>query len=77
MILHDTKMEELVKTDFPNDLIAVAEAQRLLGVSHAKIAQLIRDGVLRYFPNPLDKRVKLVSQTEVLSLKPNRVDKAA
>jgi hypothetical protein len=70
-------MEERVKTDFPKDLIAVAEAQRLLGVSHAKIAQLIRDGVLKHFPNPLDKRVKLVSQTEVLSLKPNRVDKAA
>ena len=61
----------------PNDLIAVAEAQRLLGVSHAKIAQLIREGALRYFPNPLDKRVKLISQTEVLALKPHRVDKAA
>ena len=35
----------------PNDLIAVAEAQRLLGVSHAKIAQLIRDGALRHFPD--------------------------
>jgi predicted DNA-binding transcriptional regulator AlpA len=61
----------------PNDLIAVAEAQRLLGVSHAKIAQLIREGMLRHFPNPLDRRVKLVSRTEVLALKPNRVDIAA
>ena len=61
----------------PNDLVAVSEAQRLLGVSHAKIAQLIREGVLRYFPNPLDRRVKLVSRSEVLALKPNRVDQAA
>lgn len=61
----------------PNDLVAVSEAQRLLGVSHAKIAQLIREGVLRHFPNPLDRRVKLVSRSEVLALKPNRVDKAA
>jgi hypothetical protein len=61
----------------PNDLVAVSEAQRLLGVSHAKIAQLIREGVLRYFPNPLDRRVKLVSRSEVMALKPNRVDKAA
>lgn len=61
----------------PDDLIAVAEAQRLLGVSHAKIAQLIREGTLRHYPNQLDRRVKLVSMAEVLSLKPKRVDKAA
>jgi hypothetical protein len=61
----------------PNDLIAASEAQRLLGVSHAKMAQLIREGTLRHFPNPLDRRVKLVSRSEVLALKPNRVDKAA
>ena len=61
----------------PNDLVAVSEAQRLLGVSHAKMAQLIREGTLRHFPNPLDRRVKLVSRSEVLALKPNRVDKAA
>lgn len=61
----------------PNDLIAASEAQRLLGVSHAKIAQLIRDGMLRHFTNPLDRREKLVSRSEALALKPNRVDKAA
>ena len=61
----------------PEDLVAVAEAQRLLGVSHAKIAQLIREGALRHFPNPLDRRVKLVSRAEVLALKPKRVDIAA
>jgi predicted DNA-binding transcriptional regulator AlpA len=61
----------------PDDLVAVAEAQRLLGVSHAKIAQLIREGALRHFPNPLDRRVKLVSRAEVLALKPKRVDIAA
>ena len=66
-----------MNTEKPNDLMAASEAQRLLGVSHAKIAQLIREGVLRHFPNPLDRRVKLVSRSEVLALKPNRVDKAA
>ncbi len=63
--------------DMPSDLVAVAEAQRLLGVSHAKIAKLIREGTIRHFPNPLDRRVKLVSRSEVLALKPQRVDKAA
>lgn len=61
----------------PEDLMAASEAQGLLGVSHAKIAQLIREGVLRHFPNLLDRRVKLVSRSEVLTLRPNRVDKAA
>lgn len=66
-----------MNSEIPNDLMAVAEAQRLLGVSHAKIAQLLKEGMLRHFPNPLDRRVKLVSRSEVLALKPGRVDKAA
>lgn len=66
-----------MNSETPNDLMAVAEAQRLLGVSHAKIAQLIKEGILRHFRNPLDRRVKLVSRSEVLALKPGRVDKAA
>lgn len=66
-----------MNSETPNDLMAVAEAQRLLGVSHAKMAQLIKEGMLRHFPNPLDRRVKLVSRSEVLALKPRRVDKAA
>ena len=66
-----------MNADMPKDLMAVSEAQRLLGVSHAKMAQLIREGTLRHFPNPLDRREKLVSRSEALALKPNRVDKAA
>jgi hypothetical protein len=66
-----------MNAEMPNDLMAVSEAQRLLGVSHAKMAQLIREGTLRHFPNPLDRREKLVSRSEALALKPNRVDKAA
>lgn len=66
-----------MKIERPNDLMAASEAQRLLGVSHAKIAQLIREGVLRHFPNLPDRRVKLFSRSEVPALKPNRVDKAA
>jgi predicted DNA-binding transcriptional regulator AlpA len=66
-----------MNTERPDDLVAASEAQRLLGVSHATMARLIREGTLRHFPNPLDRRVKLVSRSEVLALKPNRVDKAA
>lgn len=55
--------------DKPADLIRVAEARKLLGVSRIKIAELIRDGYIRHFPYPLDKRVKLVSKSEVLALR--------
>lgn len=65
-----------MKNETPNDLITVAEAQQLLGVSHAKMSKLIREGVIRYFPNPLDGREKLVSQEEVLALIPKRAEAA-
>jgi Helix-turn-helix domain len=69
-------MNKLMENTQPNDLIAVAEAQRLLGVSHAKIAQLIKTGLIRHFSNPLDRRVKLVSKAEVEALKPKRAEAA-
>jgi hypothetical protein len=56
----------------PGDLIPVAEARKLLGVSPTKMAQLIKDEVVRHFPDLLDKRVKLVSESEILSLKSGR-----
>jgi predicted DNA-binding transcriptional regulator AlpA len=58
-----------MQNDKPDDLIRVAEARKLLGVSRIKIAELIRDGYIRHFPYPLDKRVKLVSRSEVLALR--------
>ncbi|MEA2175648.1 MAG: hypothetical protein QOD00_3240, partial [Blastocatellia bacterium] len=57
------------------DLITVAEARKLLGVSPVKMADLLRQGHIRSFPYPLDKRVKLVSRTEALALRLR--DKAA
>lgn len=56
----------------PGDLIPVTEARRLLGVSPAKMSQLLKDGIIRHFPDLLDRRVKLVSESEVLSLKRGR-----
>ncbi len=56
------------------DLIPVAEARKLLGVSPIKMAELLRSGHIRHFPYLLDKRVKLVSRSEVMAL---RRDQAA
>ena len=60
----------------PSDLVNVAEAQRILGVSHFKMSQLIKDGMLNHYPNPIDRRQKLLSKAEVESLKPKRAEAA-
>jgi excisionase family DNA binding protein len=55
--------------DIPKDLITVAEARQLLSIGHTKMAQLIRDGFLRYYITPMDRRVRLVSRAAVEQLK--------
>jgi len=55
--------------DRPTDLMPVKDARSLIGVSHTKMTQLIRDGVVRTYPNVLDRREKLVSKAEVLALR--------
>lgn len=61
----------------PSDLITIKEARTLIGISNTKMAQLIRDGVVRHWIKPLDARVKLVSREEVLSLNTPRRAEAA
>jgi len=60
----------------PVDLITVSEARALLGVSHTKMTQILKKGVIRHFSNPLDGREKLVSKAEVLALIPKRAEAA-
>jgi hypothetical protein len=60
----------------PTDLIPVKDARALIGVSHTKMTQLIREGVVSTYPNVLDKREKLVSKAEVMALRPYRAEAA-
>jgi hypothetical protein len=60
----------------PSDLITANEARALLGVSRMKIANLLKEGVLKTYQNPLDRREKLVSRAEVLELRPKRAEAA-
>ena len=60
----------------PEDLIRTTEARKLLGVSTVKMTQLIKDGVFTVYEDLLDRRVKLISRTEVKALK-HRSVKAA
>ncbi|MBA2731429.1 MAG: hypothetical protein H0U54_00915 [Acidobacteria bacterium] len=52
----------------PDDLITATAARKLLGVSPLKMTRLLKEGVIRHFPDPLDDRKKLVSKGEVLAL---------
>jgi len=56
----------------PADLITTQEARVILQCSRQKMTNLIKEGYLRHFPNPLDKREKLVSEAEVRALQPKR-----
>jgi hypothetical protein len=60
----------------PTDLIPVKDARTLIGVSHTKMTQLIREGVIRTYSNVLDRREKLVSKAAVLALRPYRAEAA-
>lgn len=51
-------------------LITVGEARDRLGVSNHTVARLVREGKLQTYPNPLDKRQKLVDAAEVAGLRP-------
>ena len=48
--------------------MTIAEAQKLLKVSKAKIARLIKEGELTATTDPLDKRFKLVERAQVEAL---------
>jgi hypothetical protein len=60
----------------PEDLITINRAREILGVSTAKIANLVKESALTVYPNPLDKRSKLVSHAEVIALIPKRLEAA-
>ncbi len=62
--------------DTPKDLITATDARKLLGISPLKMSLLLRQGVLRHFPDPLDHRKKLVSKADALALKMPRAEAA-
>lgn len=62
--------------DMPKDLITATAARKLLGISPLKMTSLLKEGVIRHFPDPLDNRKKLVSRSEVLALKMPKAEAA-
>jgi excisionase family DNA binding protein len=51
------------------ELMTLTEVAEALGVSRFKISRLIREGTLRAYVSPLDRRLRLVRQSDVEALK--------
>jgi helix-turn-helix protein len=51
-----------------DDLLTLAQARKLLGVSRPKMVQLITTGALHVEKDPLDARVKAIRRAEVEAL---------
>ena len=51
------------------DFVTLVEAAEELGVSRFKVSRLIRDGELRAFVSPLNRKQKLVRRGDLAALK--------
>lgn len=56
-----------------SELVTVAEARRILGISANKMSALIGSGVLPFEQDPLDRRVKLLRRSDVEGLLRKRI----
>ncbi len=51
-----------------SELVTVAEARRILGISANKMSALIGSGTLPFEQDPLDRRVKLLRRSDIEGL---------
>jgi excisionase family DNA binding protein len=61
----DRDMSKVIEKEW----MKTTEATRYLGVSTATMARMIRDGRIKTYQHPLDRRKKLVRRDEVIYLK--------
>jgi excisionase family DNA binding protein len=54
---------------FPKEWITTTQATAYLGVSSKTMSRLIRDGVIKTYDHPLDRRKKLVRLSDLSALK--------
>lgn len=59
--MHDIKQTK--------EWMTTSKATAFLGVSTKTMARLIREGIIRTYPHPLDRRLKLVRLADVDQLK--------
>lgn len=51
-----------------DEYITATEATKLLGISQNKMAEMLRDGVLVWIPDPFNRRAKLIKRGDVEAL---------
>jgi hypothetical protein len=56
--------DDIQTNEWP-DKLTVAQAHRFLGVSSAKMTQLLSRGLLKAHKNPIDLREKLIKRSEL------------
>ena len=52
----------------PDGYLTLAQARERLAVSHTKVWMMVKDGTLRVYEDPRDRRVKLVRAEDVEAL---------
>ena len=52
--------------------LTTTEATKQLGISPYKMARLLKEGTLRWYPDPLNQRAKLIKQVDVEQLRASR-----
>ena len=60
---------EVMPSMATQDRVSMQEAAALLGVSHSKMWQLVKEGELSAEPNPLDHRQKLIRVEDLMKIK--------
>jgi excisionase family DNA binding protein len=55
-----------------SETVTVTEAARRLGVSRTKVWTMVRDGELQAFPDPLDKRQRLIEVQAIKQIQARR-----
>lgn len=51
-----------------DEQLTVEEARKVLGYTKNKMAFVLREGILKYEPHPVDKRIKLIRRSDVDAL---------
>lgn len=64
-------------TIIQKEWMTTTEATRYLEVSTATMARMIRDGRIKTYPHPLDRRKKLVRRDDIIGLKQEALKMAA
>jgi hypothetical protein len=56
------------KEVYMQEYVTATEARDILGVSHKRVTEMLKDGRLAWIPDPLNQRAKLIRRADVDAL---------